>query len=114
MVIPLDQQQYFAVMRTVNVKISLKYTNLEYESYVDSGMNTFQDLLISLYFASAAQTVQPMVSVSNTLMLKGEDLQVDATETFVENVPDEDKQKDLVFSWECSSLIQAICTENAG
>ena len=40
-VVPIDQQQYFAVMRTINLKISLKYTNLEYESFVDSGFNTF-------------------------------------------------------------------------
>lgn len=69
---------------------------------------------MTLYFASAAQTVVPQVTVSSELLLKGVNLEVDATSTFVENVPEEDRQKDLVFEWECSSLISSICEDNAG
>jgi hypothetical protein len=41
LVMPIEQQRFFAVMRTVEVKVSLKYTNSEYESFVDSGASTF-------------------------------------------------------------------------
>ena len=116
---PIEQQRFFAVMRTVEVKVSLKYTNSEYESFVDSGASTFQDLFLTLYFAQPAQTVIPMLKVSGlqlvkVLLLKGENLSLDASETYIENVADSDKQKGLVFKWECSSLVQAICDKNEG
>lgn len=74
---------------------------------------------MTLYFAQPAQTVIPMLKVSGlqlvkVLLLKGENLSLDASETYVENVPDNDKQKGLVFKWECSSLVQAICDKNEG
>jgi len=91
------------------VKLSLKYTNSEYEEFVDSGDATFQDIFVKLYFASAAQTVIPMVSADTDLALFGDTVTFSAWDTYVENVEEGEEQTGLEFSWVCPPVMQSIC-----
>jgi len=84
--IPKDEQQFFAAKKEVRIKLSLKYTNQEYEEFVDSGDSTFQDIFITLYFDSAAQTVIPMLESDTELALFGDTVTISAWDTYVENV----------------------------
>lgn len=47
-------------------------------------------------------------------MLKGDDLQINASLTFIDNVSEGEEQKGLSFSWECSENLQTVCSENKG
>jgi hypothetical protein len=112
--IPALEQKWFNIKTDIHLKVVLKYTNTAFSELVQTGHSTFQDFFFTLRFNRAAQTVNPEVAASQTLLMQGDDLVVSAADTFIENVDPGMEQDGLTFAWECSTSLQTYCEENSG
>lgn len=67
--------------------------------YMISPEHIFQNVLYTINFQPSTQILIPVLTISRTQVLRGMDVTLDASGTFVTNLPLE--YNDLTFVWTC-------------
>ena len=51
----------------------------------------------------------PVLTPSHQSLLKGETLVIDGSETYISNVPEDEKQNGIYFKWTCPDGLESFC-----
>ena len=74
----------------------------------------FQNLLYTIKFEPIANTLNADLVASQKDVIRGETLILDASNSFISNMPIAMQRRSLAYDWECPPIFQSYCDKQAG
>lgn len=65
--------------------------------------------MVTMKFAPSDSTLNANLIASSSNVIRDENLILDASSSYISNVPERIKNKDIQFEWQCPKEFSAIC-----
>lgn len=94
--------------------MTIRWSSSLFPNLVNEEDFTFQNALYTLRFSPKNNDLFTSLETATTEVIRGEAAILDASGSFVSNLPASIRQRDLTFSWVCSESIKDLCSTTTG
>lgn len=113
-VIPAVEQEKLPVFQDIMIMMTVNWTNSGYAQIELDEKIIFQNLLYTLKFEPVANVLFADLVASQTDIIKGENLILDASNSYISNMPESLQRRSLAYDWRCPDFLTTFCATMSG
>ena len=112
--LPKLEQEKMPVFQDISILLTVHWTSSEYATPELTKDIVFQNLLYTIKFEPTENVLTADLVASLSDIIRGETLILDASNSFISNMPEIQQRRSLAYSWECPPVLAAFCATRAG
>ena len=113
--IPADEQTKLPVFQEIMILMTVRWTNSRYPGMEDlTRQATFQNLLYTIKFEPLANFLVAGLVASQVNVTRDEALILDASSSYITNMPESAQFRALAYEWVCPEGLEALCEGQGG
>lgn len=97
------------IFKDIMILFSVHWTSSSYASAQLTEDVVFQNLLYTIKFEPSTNTLHANLVASSPSILRGETLVLDATSSYISNMPKAQQRRSLAYNWRCPVELEALC-----
>ena len=102
------------VFTDIMILMTIHWTSSQYADVELTQDITFQNLMYTIKFEPSSNVLFPELVPSQTKIIRDEILILDASNSYISNMPLIQQQRSLAFIWECPSILEWYCQSITG
>lgn len=111
---PMKEQQRLPVFKDVMVMMSVHWTSSKSWDLELTQELLFQNVLYMFKFEPIANVLFAELVASQEAVTRGETLILDASNSYISNMPIMIQRRSLAYDWNCPKIFQSYCDKQAG
>ena len=104
-VLPMGEQEKMPVFQDITIMMTIHWTSSQYADIELTKDITFQNLLYTIKFEPSSNVLFPDLVPSLTNVVRGEDLVLDASNSYISNMALVQQRRSLAFDWTCPDIL---------
>lgn len=113
-VLSAKEQEKLPVFQDIMIMMSVRWTNAGYAEVEFDEKIVFQNLLYTIKFEPVANVLFADLVASQTEVIKGETLILDASNSYISNMPESVQRRSLAYDWICPDFLDKFCQGVSG
>lgn len=96
------------------ILLTVHWTSAEYATLQLTDEIVFQNLLYTIKFEPVANNLFADLVASSRDVIRGETLILDASSSYISNMPVSQQKRSLAYNWRCPEPLEDFCQTRAG
>ena len=112
--LPASEQSKLPIFQDVLILITVHFSNSQYDDISLTEQITFQNLLYTIKFEPQENSLKANLLASSNQVIRDETLILDASNSFISNMPQSVQRRSLGFRWNCPEPFIKFCRAKVG